>query len=172
MRTRNLVILGALVLVAILAAGLYAPRGNATQSRYVPANVTVQPAAAAREATPVTYTLPTITPNQVPCGQPTTVDYPDSTDEITYDHVITTNGYIKIIAVLTDQGRTFTQPHEGWQVAPIAPYRAEHLTQITVTPCPEPAPEPPVTVTPAPEPVTPNPATEEEPPHGTNNCRE
>lgn len=175
MRTRNLVIVGAVVLLMILAAGLYAPRGNATKAAgYVPATVTVQQEAAiTREATPVTYTLPTLTPNPVECGQPTTVDYPDSTTEVDFDGVVTTNGYIKVVAVLSDTGRTFTQPHEGWQVNPIAPYRAEWLTAVTVTPCPEPAPEPPVIGTPDPEPVPPvveTPA--EETHHGANDCRE
>ncbi len=150
MRTRNLALLGIALVLVVLAAALLAPRPS-DGSAYVPAKIEVAPAAAVtapREATPVTYTLPEIVPTQV-CGQPTTVavPVPDSTDEVHFAGFVTTNGYIKITAELTDTGRTFTQPHEGWQVAPIAPYRAEHLTLVVTEPCPEPE-EPPVVVDP------------------------
>lgn len=165
MSTRKLASLGFAIVLAVLGVAAVTPK-HQQPAGYVPAQITVaQPAAAAREATPVTYTLPTLTPTTPPCGETPTVDYPDSTEEVTFDGLVTTNGYIKVVAVLSDTGRTFTTPlPAGWQVAPVAPYRAEYLTPATVTPCPPaPAPEAP----PAPEP----PATQEEAPHA-NDCRD
>lgn len=147
MRTRTLAALGAATVAATFAIALAAPHPVPETRRAAAA-----PAAMTFEVTPMPYQLPDLHPHHE-CGQGTTVPYPDSTDEITYANVLTTNGYIKVTAVLADQGREFARPlPAGWQVSPIAPYRAEYLTPYAVTECaPPPAPEPPT-----PEPGTPD----------------
>ena len=159
MRPRNLIILATLILVIIFGASLLLGMKPPHAPEYRPATVSIAPAAAIvnEEATPMTFTLPEIQPTVPECGQPNSIILPESSTRVKYEMFDTTNGYIKVVATLTDIGETFTWPlTEGWKVSPIPPYRAEHLTQVTVTPCHEPAPEPPVTV---PEPpVTETPA--------------
>lgn len=140
MRTRTLATVGATIVAVTFAFALAAPHPVPEPQREAAA-----PAAMTFEVTPLPYQLPALTPTQPEaCGAATTVDYPDSTPDISYDDVLTTNGYIKVIATLTDQGQAFARPlPEGWQVSPIAPYRAEYLTPSVTTEC-APPPAPPV----------------------------
>lgn len=164
MSTRKLATLGLAFAMAVLGAALTLPRQHPQASGYVPAQITVNQAAA-RQATPVTYTLPELHSTPGECGETNTVTYPDSTDEISFDGFVTTNGYIKVVAVLSDTGRTFTTPApEGWQVSPIAPYRAEYLTEVVVVPCP--------VVTEPEDPPATHPAPETEEHHAPNHCRD
>lgn len=84
-----------------------------------------------------TPTPPTVIDNG--CGRAKSITAPTSTSAITYTTFQTTNGYFKVVAVV-DTGDTFNLEGTGYVTTPIAPYRAEHQTQI-ITPCP--ATEPP-----------------------------
>jgi hypothetical protein len=105
--------------------------------------------------------------SDVPCGVPTLVTVPESTDEVTYEGFTTSYGYYKVVATLSDTGRTFALDGTGYRSTPIAPYRAEHLTLI-VEPCRDADPVVPIlpSATATAEPPAGEPVQTEQPPSG------